>query len=146
LWKNTEVGKVDHCLFLKKRLSVGFFCFFGVVLEFKIRVLCKYSTAWATPPALFPSGCFCIWSLFFTGWSRLWFSYFIFPVIAVKTGTHDHAQLLDVIRVSWTFCWVCPWAMILLISASQVTRITSVSHQHLTSILDLGNEYVLKSR
>jgi hypothetical protein len=34
-------------------------------------------------------------------------------------------------RVSWTICPGWLWNMILLISPSQVTRITAMSHQHL---------------
>jgi hypothetical protein len=35
-------------------------------------------------------------------------------------------------EISWTICLGWPWVVILLISASQVARITGVSHQHLS--------------
>jgi hypothetical protein len=38
-------------------------------------------------------------------------------------------------RVSWTICWGCLWNTIFLILASQVARITGMSHWHLAYIV-----------
>jgi hypothetical protein len=140
----------------RKIFSCLLFDFFLVVLGFELRALYllgRYKATWAMPPPFFGSSYF--WDrviLNFAVWQ--WSSYFRLPTIDGMTGAHHHAKLflcllrwglanffpldLSLHVAGWqvhitTIAWesslmIWPWITVLPISASQVTRITSVSH------------------
>jgi hypothetical protein len=59
---------------------------------------------------------------------------FVLPHIAEMTGVSHWTQLLTEMMSCEVFGLTWPWTMIFLVSASQVTRIISVSHQYLATI------------
>jgi hypothetical protein len=61
----------------------------------------------------------------------------MFPAVAGMTGAHHHAWLFSIdMGFQLLFCLGWPWTTILLISASQVARITGVSHWCLPHMLN----------
>jgi hypothetical protein len=94
-------------------------------------LLGKHSNTWATHLALLQL--FWKWGLVFcSGLSGPWPSYFRLPVITGVTDTAPCPAFFCWGGVSLTFLSGLPGTMICPISASLVSRITGVSHQHPT--------------
>jgi hypothetical protein len=105
------------------------FSSFLMVLEFKFRAwhfLDRCSTTWSRPSFLLALGLFWIWSHTYVQISLDRDSpTYAFPIASITDMCH-HAQFLR-----WSldnFLPGCPWTVILLISASQVSKITCVNH------------------
>jgi hypothetical protein len=120
---------INHCIY--RYIYINKFMYFiwcYVDWNWALRLLGRCSTTRATPPSPF---CLChSWDRFShlcLGQLGLW-SYLSFPS-GWMTGVYQAPLFIGWDEISWTFCPDWPWPMILLISLSQVTRITDMSHK-----------------
>jgi hypothetical protein len=109
------------------------FCFFSVLgIEIKTsHLLGRYSTTWVIHSAFF-----FLLSLFLklgltfcSGQSGLWSSCLCFPNSWDDRCVSPQPGFINRYGVMWTFLPSWPWTVILPISASQVARISRLSHQ-----------------
>jgi hypothetical protein len=107
-----------------------FSLFFLEVLGFELRALCFLAVALQLEPYFQPFVLWLLWRqglIFCPGWPGPQSSYFRLPVLAVMTNEYHHAQLSSA-EIGRMFLPGLAWNCDSPISASQVARITGLSH------------------
>jgi hypothetical protein len=139
LWGEAGMADWEHDCSWPDHSDILFWQDWGFELK-ALHLLCRHCTTWATLPLLF-FVCFRYFSnrvLLHSGasmecnaiWVSLcsWDDRQIPPQPAIEWG-----------GVLWAFCSSWPWIMILQISASQVARVTGLSHHARLPRLDLSS-------
>jgi hypothetical protein len=135
------VTMTEYAVLWFRSIYLSIYLFFLAFLEFELKALhlpCRCSTTWALPPALFALASFQVESCDFC----LELDSYLNPTSYGLLCSWDHSHI-TITGLFWIICWdgvslfAWPRTAILLISASQVTGITDLSHHTWTSGLDL---------